>query len=438
MRLTEMNDQKIMKSICSKFFLLIAVTGFLSCPVSGFAYSVLTHEAIIDASWEKSIQPLLKQKYPGVADSALNIAHSYAYGGAIAPDMGYFPFGSPLFTNLVHYVRSGNFVNALLDEAQDVNEYAFALGFLCHYMADKYGHLLGTNLCVPIVYPKVKKKYGSVVTYEEDRIAHKRIEFAFDVLQTAKGNYATLAYHDFIGFNVSRPVLERAFRKTYGLNLNDVFGNLSLAIDVFRWSVKSLFPVFTRAAWLTKKNEILKAQPTATSRSFRYRMNRSNNYQYAGSDQKKLRVPGNIASWFILVLPKVGPLKALKIKEPGPEAEKLFIQSFDTVLIKYSYSIMKLGKGDVDFMNIDFDTGNKTAPGEYMLADKTYGKLLLKLHENDFSLITAELKLNVVDFFNKADPRVSTKRERKEWEKITVALKNFKQSSPQKSLFSQE
>lgn len=423
-----------MKSIFSKFFLLIAVTGFMSSPVSGFAYSVLTHEAIIDASWEKSIQPLLKQKYPGVTDSALKIAHSYAYGGAIAPDMGYFPFGSPMFTNLVHYVRSGNFVNALLDEAKDVNEYAFALGFLCHYMADKYGHFLGTNRCVPIVYPKVKKKYGNVVTYEEDRIAHKRIEFAFDVLQTAKGNYATLAYHDFIGFNVARPVLERAFSKTYGLNLNKVFGNLSLAIETFRWSVKSLFPVFTRAAWLTKKNEILKTQPTATSRSFRYRMNRANDYQYAGSNQKKLGILGNVASWFILVLPKVGPLRALKIKEPGPVAEKIFIQSFDTVLIKYSSSVMKLGKGDVDFMNIDFDTGNKTAAGEYMLADKTYGKLLIKLHEKDFNLVTAELKLNVIDFFSKATPRVSTKRDRREWRKITVALAQFKLSTTQKNL----
>ncbi len=195
---------------------VIMVTILLLSSQSSRAYSILAHEALIDASWAKSIQPLLKLKYPHATEQQLKEAHAYAYGGSIAPDIGYFPFGRPLFTDLVHYVRSGDFVNALLDDAQDINEYAFALGFLCHYMADKYGHSLATNRCVPMVYPKERKKYGNIVTYEEDHISHKRMEFGFDVLQTVEGDYASIAYHDFIGFQVSRPLLERALAKFMG------------------------------------------------------------------------------------------------------------------------------------------------------------------------------------------------------------------------------
>jgi hypothetical protein len=136
-------------------------------PPRSSAYSVLTHEAIIDVVWENTFKPLLLKKYPAATEDELKEAHAYAYGGAITPDMGYYPFGSKLFTNLVHYVRTGDFVNALLDESQDMNEYAFALGVLCHYHADKYGHPIGTNHCVPIVYPEDKEKYGKVVTYEQ-------------------------------------------------------------------------------------------------------------------------------------------------------------------------------------------------------------------------------------------------------------------------------
>jgi len=415
-----------MKSVACNKLLLLAVIFILCSPSPSKAYSVLTHEAIVDASWEKSIQPLLKNKYPAVTDSALKVAHSYAYGGAIAPDMGYFPFGSRLFTNLVHYVRSGDFVMTLLDDAQDVNEYAFALGFMCHYMADRYGHFLGTNQCVPIVYPKMMKKFGHMVTYEEDKTSHKRMEFSFDVLQTAKGNYASLAYHDFIGFNVARPLLERAFSKTYGLDINKVFGNLSLAIETFRWSVKSLFPVFTKAAWAIKKSDILKTQPTATAKSFQYKMRRANYYQEFGKKHHGPGIFANALSWLILVLPKVGPLKSLKIKAPGPIAEKLFIQSFDTVLVQYCAAVKILDAGSVDLSNIDFDTGNNTVAGEYKLADATYGNMVLKLNQKEFNLMDTALKQNVIEFYSHKKATTATRKERKQWKKIIVALDQLK------------
>jgi hypothetical protein len=378
--------------------LLVGALCLTISPIVSKAYSVLTHEAIVDASWEKSIVPLLKLKYAGTSDSALLTAHAYAYGGAIAPDMGYVPFGSKLFTDLVHYVRSGDFVMSLLHEAKDVNEYAFALGFLCHYMADKHGHFIATNRCVPIVYPKIREKFGRVVTYEQDKTSHKRLEFSFDVLQIANGNYATKAYHDFIGFQVSRPLLERAFVKTYGVDINSIFGSLSLSIESFRLSVKNLFPALTRAAWAMKKNEILKMQPTATSRSFRYKMKRANYYQEFGRKHHKPGVVATTLGWLVRILPKVGPLKSLKLKAPGPEAEKLFIQSFDTTLARVNVAVKLLRNADLDLANIDFDTGKQTGRGEYNLADVNYDNLLLKLDDNKFRFLSprAEKKYNCI------------------------------------------
>jgi hypothetical protein len=285
--------------------------------------------------------------------------------------------------------------------------------------------LLGVNKCVPIVYPKLKERYGDVVTYEEDKTAHRRMEFSFDVLQTAKGNYATMAYHDFIGFNVSRPVLERAFSKTYGLDLNDVFRDMSLSIATFRWSVKSLFPVFTKAAWNLKKNDILKSQPTATARNFRYKMRRANYYQEFGKEQRKPNIFVKTLSWFILILPKVGPLKVLKIKAPGDKAEKLFIQSFDTVLLHCSNAVKTLNNGTLTLSNIDFDTGNETAPGEYKLADATYKNVLLKLSKREFKLLNKALQQNINIFYSQSKPTLTTKRQRREWKKISAALQQL-------------
>lgn len=180
------------------------------------AYSVLAHEAIIDASWKPVLYPMIKEKYPNATREEMIKAHSYAYGGSIVADMGYMPLGNAFFTDLLHYVRSGDFIINLINDAQNINEYAFALGALSHYMADKYGHSMSTNLNVPLVYPKLQKKFGNVVTYEENHMSHSRMEFAYDVLQIGQGGYTSEGYHDFIGFNISVPVLERAFTRPMG------------------------------------------------------------------------------------------------------------------------------------------------------------------------------------------------------------------------------
>lgn len=406
----------------------------LVTPLSSKAYSVFAHEAIIDASWEKSILPLLKQKYAAATDSDIKVARSYAYGGSLIADMGYFPFGNPYFTNLVHYVRSGDFVENLLNEAQNLNEYAFALGALAHYMTDKYGHSLGTNKAVPILYPKIGQKFGAVVTYDEDHTSHKRMEFAFDVLQTARGNYLPQSYHDFIGFNVARPVLERAFLKTYGEDINKVFSNLSLTISTFRWSVKSLLPGLTRTAWVIKKSEILKTNPSLTSRKFHYRIKKKEYYQEFGREREKPKCKERIFAFIIQILPKIGPLKSLRFQNPGPEGEKLFIKSFDTTVVHYGIALNMLRYNNhIDLPDIDFDTGNITAPGEYGLVDQTYSIMLIKLQDEKFNNVTPSLKENILNFYSKGDTTTKSnenKKDKIDWQKTYLALQQIRVIKP--------
>jgi hypothetical protein len=176
----------------------------LMCSSGSLAYSVLTHEQIVDLVWTDALSPLLLQRFPTLTEDQLKVAHGYAYGGAVIQDLGYYPFGSVEFSNLVHYVRSGDFVRELLLQSQDANEYAFALGALAHYAADIAGHP-AVNQAVSIQYPKLRAKYGNSVRYAQDHTAHLKTEFGFDMVQVAKNRYASQQYHDFIGFQVSKP-----------------------------------------------------------------------------------------------------------------------------------------------------------------------------------------------------------------------------------------
>ena len=409
-----------MKAKFNKYILILLVFVYHS-NVSK-AYSVLSHEALIDAVWDHYLVPLIKQKYPSINDSSLKEAHAYAYGGAVAPDMGYYPLGSKLFTNLVHYVRSGDFTTALLNESTNANEYAFALGALCHYYADVYGHSLGVNRSVPIAYPKDNKKFGDIVTYEQDEIAHKRVEFAFDVLETAKGNYASQTYHDLIGFKVADSVLERAFFKTYSLHLNDVFKNFSRAVGTFRWSVKSFFPVLTKAAWVTKQASIKEHDSTMTAKRFHFRMKRLNYNKEFGKERDKPGVFSFFLAGLIKILPKIGPLAPLKFKAPSQAVEKLYVQSFDSVQLHYSNALTVLRTRNLDLPDKDYDTGKNTRPGEYKLTDETYCDLLLKITQENIAMSPA-LKQNIVRFFRDGEVLLNEKEAKKE--EITIAINHL-------------
>ena len=230
----------------------------------------MTHEAIVDSVWDTSLQKLLLKRFPNATPEEIEKAHAFSYGGCIIQDMGYYPFGSHLFSDLTHYVRSGDFIQALLRESQDLDEYAFALGALAHYAADNNGHRLAINPGVPLLYPKLGTRIRPTVTYWDDHTSHMRTEFGLDVLQVAGGHYAPNQYHKFIGFQVSKPVLERAFLDTYGIELKDVFKSLDLALGTYRFAVSSVIPSMVRVAWDIKKDQLTKETPGLTRKKFLY------------------------------------------------------------------------------------------------------------------------------------------------------------------------
>jgi hypothetical protein len=376
---------------------ILAVCVVWPCP--SVAYSVLTHEAIIDASWDTDIRPLLLKRFPNATKEDLRNAHAYAYGGAIIQDMGYYPHGNKFFSDLTHYFRSGDFIEALLRDSQDLNDYAFAIGAMAHYAADNSGHRLATNLAVPMLYPELKKKYGSVITYEDNPISHVKTEFGFDVLEVAKGRYASDAYHDFIGFAVAAPLLERAFLETYGLQLTDVLKDESKVINSYRRDVSSLIPKATRIAWKLKQDDIQKDLPGVTRQKFLYNISRASYEKQWGRDYTKPTFGETFLAFLIRVLPKIGPLRVLAFRTPTPQTEKLFEESFNVTLDRYRALLAQLRKGEADLSNDNFDVGETTPRGKYRLADAACAELLDRIAQNNFANASLELRAELSRFY---------------------------------------
>ena len=412
----------------SAVILLLVGALLLARPAS--AYSVLAHESMVDAAWDDVIAPMLRARFGAASPEAIKSARAYAYGGSVMPDMGYYPFGSHFFTNLLHYTRSGDFVEALIRDARDVNEYAFALGALAHYVADSTGHPLGTNRAVPLEYPKLRAKFGDEVTYVEDPKRHIMVEFAFDVVHVAAGAYLPQAYRDFIGFEVAKDLLERAFRETYGIEMKDVFASEDLAIGSFRYAVGTTIPQMTQVAWEKKRDEIEKLSPNVRRNAFVYTYTRT---QYEGDFGTTYKRPGAFARffvWIVRVMPKIGPFKALAFKTPSPEAEHLFSDSFKASRDRYRMLLQAVRGNRIDLRNTDFDTGRPSVRGEYALADDTYAELLSRLTRQGSggqaagkSEPPAALRADIMRFYGKIDPAVSRdKKERKELQKIEKQL----------------
>jgi len=386
------------------------------------AYSVLAHESLVDTAWDDVIAPLLKARF-GTADAeAIKKARAYAYGGSVMPDMGYYPFGSHFFTNLLHYTRSGDFVEALIRDSRDVNEYAFALGALAHYAADSTGHPLGTNRAVPLEYPKLRAKFGDEVTYAEDPKRHIMVEFAFDVVQVASGAYLPQAYHDFIGFEMATDLVERAFQDTYGIEMKDVFASEDLAVGTFRYAVGTAIPQMTQVAWEKKRDEIEKLTPKVQRSAFVYAYTRQ---QYESDFGKTYRRPGIFARvfvWVVRVMPKIGPFKALAFKTPSPESERLFTESFKSSRDRYRMLLQSMRNNRLDLRNTDFDTGQPTRRGEYKLADETYADLLARLTSKKVAVPDA-MRADIMRFYGTVNVRgARDKKERRELEKIEKQL----------------
>jgi len=411
-----------LKSRLSRAAALLCLALLLS-PERGSAYSVMSHQAIIDAAWEGEIKPVLRKRFPKASQEEIDRGQAYAYGGAIIQDLGYYPYGKPFFSDLTHYVRSADFILAMLRDAQDVYEYAFALGALAHYAADNYGHKMATNRAVPVLYPKLKHKYGDTVSYEQDKLAHVKTEFGFDVLEVARGRYAPESYHDFIGFEVAPRLLEQAFTETYGLDVKKVLADEDRALNSYRHAVSSLIPRATRIAWHLKRHEIESEQPGITKRKFLYNLNRAKYEQEWGKNYQGPTAGDKFLAFLYRILPKIGPLRVLEFRTPTPETERMFEASFNETLDQYRALLRQQREhGRPEISNNNFDLGEVSAPGQYWLSDSTHAKLLDKLADQKFAGLTPELRAELLQFFGGGDVPFALKKDKKAWARLQSEL----------------
>ncbi|HUK89077.1 MAG TPA: zinc dependent phospholipase C family protein [Blastocatellia bacterium] len=420
-RIRHYRTPRLVLPILAAIFLLLA-----SSP--GHAYSVLAHEAIIDSAWDQ-IRPLLLQRFPIATPDELRMAHAYAYGGSLIQDLGYYPHGSHFFSDLTHYVRSGEFIEGLLRDSQNIDEYAFALGAMAHYAADDDGHQ-AVNRAVPLVYPNLARKYGPVVTYEDNPAAHLKTEFGFDVLEVAKGQYASDAYRDFIGFEVATPLLERAFQETYGLPLPSLFGDFDKAVGSYRYTVHSTIPKAVRIAWVLKKDEIQRAKPGITRKKFLYNMSKAS---YRKNWGKNYQAPGKgakIVAFIIKLVPKLGPLQTLTLRLPTPQTEAMFRSSFNTALDQYQRLLNDQRAGRLHLVDRNFDTGALTKPAAYFMADRAYARLVDNLAKNRFQDVSPGLRADILAYYRDPTAPIVTKKDAKAWNRLSEELAELKSAGP--------
>lgn len=394
------------------FCLLIAVR-----PLAG--YSVLSHEEVIDMAWKTDILPALLKRFPNATPEELKRAHAFAYGGSVIQDVGYYPVGNKEFTNILHYVRTGDFVAWMLRDAQNVEQYAFALGALSHYAADSFGHP-AINLSVPIEYPRLRNRFGDWIPYETDHQAHLDTEFSFDVLEVEKHRYTSLQYHDFIGFDVSEDLLERAFVDTYGVSLDNLLHVDDLTLETFRFAVGRVIPEMTEVALATHKPEIEREYNDRAKQDFVYHLSRSD---YDRQFNTRYRHPGIFARilGFLIKLMPFGPAKVLGYRNPTPRTEDLYFRSMDHVLQEYHLLVQQVRAGDLRIPNRNLDTGWLTREGEYRLADQTYSDLARRLDHDHFAHLTPAIRDNILRYFAAGPPANGSLKPR-QWRKTEAAL----------------
>ena len=406
----------------------ILLALLLTCSFS-HAYSVLTHEEIIDLLWNDHLRPMILARYPGLTDDQMREAHAYAYGGAVIQDMGYYPFGNQEFSDLVHYVRSGDFVAELLRESQNADEYAFALGALSHYASDITGHP-AVNQAVAMTYPKLRAKFGPIVLYAQDKTAHIRTEFGFDMAQVAKQRYAPQQYHDFIGFQVSKELLERVFPVVYGVQLKDVLPHEDLAIGSFRYSVSNLIPHMTQVALRTHRKEIAKEVPNFQKQKFLYRLSRADYEKQWGKNYQRPGFGVRFLSAILFLMPKVGPLKALDFNVPSAKTEDMYFTSINLTVDKYGALLNDIHLISIKLPDDDLDSGKATIAGEYTLADDTYAKLLSQIADKKFEATTPPLQQNILAFYSNAASPNDTKKDPGKWQKVQANLDALRTFTP--------
>ena len=374
--------------------------------VQSGAYSVLTHEELIDLAWNDSIRPLLLAKFPSATNEQLIEAHAYAYGGSAIQDMGYYPFGKRFFSNLTHYVRAGDFVTWLLRNAHTMNEYAFAIGALSHYLGDTIGHSQAINPATAVEFPKLKRKYGDKVTYGESPHGHIRTEFAFDVEEMKNTEFAPPAYLRRIGFEVPRHFLEQAFLATYGFDIHEIVGSARPTLRSYRTSVRSFIPSFAEAEIVLHGHQFPPHPDNEAYRTFADRVAKTNYERHWKHTFKGPGVGAHFLAILVFLVPKVGGASDLAIKIPNPQTQDEYLRSLNHAVDVFRQILDKARNGDdpSSIANLDLDTGDPARLGTYPLADQTYAQLLRRITETPNQGVPADLRQHLLNYYQDPAP----------------------------------
>jgi len=401
----------------------IAIVLLLGAPGQARGYSVLAHESAIDAAWDRELRPLLLRRFPRSTPAELERARSFAYGGSVIQDLGYYPFGNKFFSNLLHYARTGDFVESLVQQAQTLDELAFALGAMAHYANDIAGHPLAVNRSVPLAFPKLRAKFGDEVTYVQAPKQHVIVEFSFDVAQAARGRYSFTQYRTLLDFQVATALLNRAFRDTYGLEMSDLFGDEKRAISTYRFAVSQLIPALTEAAWRDQRDEILAVTPAAERANVVFVFRQVDYEDDYGRDYQKPARFARFLAWVYRLVPKVGPLKPLAFTAPTPEVDRLFEDSIARAHARFQVLLRQVRDGRLDLANTNFDTGEPAHAHDYALADETHAEWLEALGKRKFAGASPAVRRTLDAYYrNAAAPDPRDRKARKAWDRTQEEL----------------
>ena len=249
-------------------------------------------------------------------------------------------------------------------------------------------------------------------------------------MQVAKNRYASQQYHDFIGFQVSKPLLERVFPVVYGMQLKDVLTHEDLAVGSYRFAVSRMIPEMTQVALQTHKKELIRETPDFAKQKFLYRLSRSDYEEQWGKDYKKPGVGTRILSTLLRYMPKVGPFKGLAFNNPTPQTEDLYFKSINTTVDQYRAFLEEVRNDTLVLPNCDLDSGQATKAAEYSLTDDAYAKLLAQLSDRKFDLTSPELRTNILQFYSDPSAAIETKRDSARWQNVLTELDQLKAVSP--------
>jgi Zinc dependent phospholipase C len=406
---------------------LLYLVCLLLIPRPARPYSVQTHEQLIDLLWKPSIEPLLLHRFPTLTPAQLKEAHAYAYGGCAIQDAGYYPFGRALFSDLTHYVRTGDFIESLFRNAKTPDELAFAIGALTHYVADTIGHSKVVNPSVPIEFPKLAKEYGPTVNYAQDPHAHVRTEFAFDINQLSKRRFAPSAYLKHVGLEVPEPLLTRAFFETYGLDISQIIGKRHSAVRSYRTSVRTFLPRVAYAEAVLHKNSFPPDTAGSPFDTFNAELAQADFENNWNQFRKKPGIGTYSLAGLIVILPKFGPLSMLAVRGPTPATEELYVEGLNNTILLLHQTLTSFSTIattlTTQLPNLVLDTGQHVRLGTYRLTDDTYAELLHLITRNPSKGVPATLKQNILAFYADPTPTTVTKENPKHWAHVQSDLK---------------